>query len=53
MLEKLERKGEGGGRRLASIIDSVEMNLCKFWETVKDKRTLHVAVRGHKELDTT
>jgi len=53
VLEKIERKGEGGGRRLASITDSMDMNLCKFWETVKDRRTLHVAVRGHKELDTT
>ena len=46
VLAKMERNGEGGGRRLASITDAMDMNLCKFWETVKDRRNLHVAVRG-------
>ena len=35
------------------ITDSVEMNLSKLQETVKDKETWSAAVhQGHKELDT-
>ena len=34
------------------IIDSVDMNLSKLWETVKDKEVWHAAVHGVTELDT-
>ena len=28
------------------IIDSMDMNLSKFWETVKDREAWYIAVRG-------
>ena len=33
---------KGGG----SITDSMEMNLSKFWEMVKDRVTWHAAIHG-------
>ena len=39
-------------RLLDSITDSVEMDLSKLWETVKDREAWHVAVYGgRKELN--
>ena len=35
------------------ITDSMDMHLSKFWETVKDRRAWHAAVRGCKQLDMT
>ena len=31
---------------LDSITDSMDMNLSKFWETVKDREVWHAAVLG-------
>ena len=39
---------------LDDITDSMDMNLSKLWETVKDRKTRHAAVHGgHKESDMT
>ena len=47
------RKIEGKMRRLLqrmrwldSITDSVDMNLSKLWETVKERQAWHAAVHG-------
>ena len=41
-------------RWLDSVIDTVDMNLSKLWETVKDREAWRTAVHGgHKESDTT
>jgi len=40
---------KGGQQRVRwfnSIIDSVDMNLSKFWEIVKDREAWHAAVCG-------
>ena len=56
MLGKTEggrRKGEQRMRWLDSIIESMDMNLSKLWEIVKNRGAWHAAVHGgHKETDT-
>ena len=56
MLGKIEgkrRKGQQKMRWLYSIIDSVDMNLSKLQETVKDREALCVAVHGVTKSQTT
>ena len=35
-----------------TVTDSVDMNLSKLWETVKDREARHAAVRGVAESQT-
>ena len=49
MLGKIEgrrRRGQPRMRRLDGITDSIDMNLCKLHEIVKDRGAYHAAVHG-------
>ena len=55
-LERLKAGGEEGQQRmrwLDGIIDSVDMNLSKFQEIVKDREVWHAAVHGVVKSNTT
>ena len=57
MLGKTEgkrRRGQGRMRWLDNITDSMDMNLSKLHDIVKDRKAWPAAVHGgHKELDMT
>ena len=55
MLEKVEgkkRREQQRMRWLDSITDSMEMNLGKFWEIVKDREAWHATVHGVTKSQT-
>ena len=54
MLGKIEgkkRRGQPKMKWLDSIIDSMDLNLSKLWETVKDREAWLAAVHGISELE--
>ena len=54
MLGKIEgrKRGPQTMKWLDGIIDSMDMNLSKFWETVKNRAAWHAAVQGVTKSQT-
>ena len=56
MLQKIEgrrRRGQQRMRWFDGITNTMDMNLSKLQETVRDREAWHAALHGAKELDMT
>ena len=55
MLGKIEGRRSGWPRMrwLDGITDSMDMNLSKLWEIVKNREVWHAVIQGHRELNVT
>ena len=52
-IEGLKRRGQHKMRRLDGITDSMDINLSKLQEMVKDREACVLPSMGHKESDMT
>ena len=50
--EGKRRRGQQRMKWLDGIIDSMDMNLCKLWEIVKDREVWHAEVHGVSKSQT-
>ena len=53
MLGKIEGKKRRGRQKMKWLDSSMDMNLSKLWEIVKDREVLHAAIHAVAELDPT
>ena len=53
MLGKIEGKKSRGRQKMKWLDSSMDMNLSKLWEIVKDREVLHAAIHAVAESDPT
>ena len=53
MLGKIEGKKRRGRQKMKWLDSSMDMNLSKLWEIVKDREVLHAAIHAVAESDPT
>ena len=53
MLGQIEGKKRRGRQKMKWLDSSMDMNLSKLWEIVKDREVLHAAIHAVAESDPT